>query len=287
MRGERLALYAGIVVAFPVWAYQVYAFISPGLYPNERRAIFPPLVGAMVLFVVGTLFGYYLLWGMVRVLIQLFPAQVEFFPAADAYISFVVFFLLACGLAFQLPTLILILGQLHIVSASLLRKQRRIAYFALFAFAELITPFARDDRGEREDEQPHNRPPEEKDPEHELTGESVMFFEKMNIALIESREPDFPVKGLAARPVMCDNGAGNVHDSPPLLLQFVAEIRFIKIQEVLFIEKSGLLERFLSHHEAGALYIVHVKLGIGILIQPPMAAEDSRVREDLVEEQRF
>ncbi len=138
----RLALYAGIVVAFPVWAYQVYAFISPGLYPNERRAIFPPLVGAMVLFVVGTLFGYYLLWGMIRVLIQLFPHQVEFFPAADAYISFVVFFLLACGLAFQLPTLILILGQLHIVSASLLRKQRRIAYFALFAFAELITPVA-------------------------------------------------------------------------------------------------------------------------------------------------
>ena len=138
----RLALYAGIVMAFPVWAYQVYAFISPGLYDNERRAVFPPLVAAMLLFVIGTLFGYYLLWGMIRVLIQIFPQQVEFFPAADAYISFVVFFLLACGLAFQLPTFLMILAQLHLVSATLLRKQRRIAYFALFAFAEIITPVA-------------------------------------------------------------------------------------------------------------------------------------------------
>jgi sec-independent protein translocase protein TatC len=136
----QLALTAGIVVAFPVWAYHIYAFISPGLYDNERRAIFPPLVWALVLFVTGTLFGYYLLWGMIRVMIQLFPKEVEFFPAAGDYISFVIFFLLACGLAFQLPTLLVILAQLRIVSASLLRKQRRIAYFALFAFAEIITP---------------------------------------------------------------------------------------------------------------------------------------------------
>jgi sec-independent protein translocase protein TatC len=138
----RLALYTGIVGAFPVWAYHVYGFISPGLYPHERRAIFPPLLAALILFVIGAVFGYYLLWGMIRVLIQLFPLQVEYFPAADDYISFVVFFMLACGLAFQLPTLLVILAQLHIVSATLLRKQRRIAYFTLFAFAEIITPVA-------------------------------------------------------------------------------------------------------------------------------------------------
>jgi sec-independent protein translocase protein TatC len=138
----QLALSAGIVVAFPVWAYHIYAFISPGLYDNEKRAIFPPLVWALVLFVIGALFGYYLLWGMIRVLIQLFPSEVEFFPAAGDYISFVMLFLLACGLAFQLPTLLVILGQLRLISAALLRKQRRIAYFGLFAFAEIITPVA-------------------------------------------------------------------------------------------------------------------------------------------------
>ncbi len=135
-----IALYTGIVGAFPVWAYHVYAFVSPGLKDNERRAIFSPLLGSMVLFVLGALFGYYLLWGMIRVLIQLFPVEVQFLPSADDYISFVVFFLVACGLAFQLPTVLIILVRLRILSSTILRKQRRIAYFALFAFAEIITP---------------------------------------------------------------------------------------------------------------------------------------------------
>ena len=136
----RIAIYAGIAIAFPIWAYQVYRFISPGMLENERKAVFPALSGSLVLFVLGVIFGYYLLWGMIRVLIQFFPSGVTFLPSADDYISFVVFFLLACGAAFQLPTILLILVQLRILNSNLLRKQRKIAYFALFAFAEIITP---------------------------------------------------------------------------------------------------------------------------------------------------
>jgi len=136
----RLALYTGVVISFPVWAYELYSFISPGLLPNERKIIFPLLGGSLVLFLLGAAFGFYLLWGMIRVLVALIPSEVQFLPDADDYISFVTFFLLACGLAFQLPTIIIILVQLHILNSSLLRKQRRIAYFALFVFAEIITP---------------------------------------------------------------------------------------------------------------------------------------------------
>jgi sec-independent protein translocase protein TatC len=136
----RVALYTGVTVAFPVWAYQVYKYISPGLLPHERKVIFPTLFGSLGLFVLGSGFGFYLLWGMIRVLIQLFPSEVQYLPAADDYISFVTFFLLSCGLAFQLPTVLIVLVQLHILSSNILRKQRRIAYFALFAFAEIITP---------------------------------------------------------------------------------------------------------------------------------------------------
>ncbi len=136
----RLALYAGIVVAFPVWAYQGYKYVSPGMYENERKIIFPLLFGAMALFLIGSAFGFYLLWGMIRVLIQFFPPEVDLLPTADDYISFVIFFMLACGVAFQLPTIIVILVQLRILSSNIMRKQRRIAYFALFAFAEIITP---------------------------------------------------------------------------------------------------------------------------------------------------
>ncbi|HUH97097.1 MAG TPA: twin-arginine translocase subunit TatC [Anaerolineales bacterium] len=136
----RIALYTGIVGAFPVWAYHVYRYVSPGLKDNERRAIFSPLIAAFILFVLGALFGYYLLWSMIRVLIDLFPSEVQFLPSADDYISFVIFFMLACGIAFQLPTVLVILVRLRIVNSTILRKQRRIAYFILFAFAEIITP---------------------------------------------------------------------------------------------------------------------------------------------------
>ena len=135
----QIALYTGIVVAFPIWAYQVYSFIGPGLYSTERKVIFPLLFGSLLLFSLGAVFGFYLLWGMIRILVQLFPPQVALLPTADAYISFVVFFLLACGLAFQLPTILVGLVQLRILNTKLLRKQRRIAYFILFAFAEIIT----------------------------------------------------------------------------------------------------------------------------------------------------
>ncbi len=135
-----IALYTGITIAFPVWAYEVYSFIAPAMLPNEKRIVMPVLVGGLILFLIGAVFGFYLLYGMVRVLIQLFPAQVTFLPAADQYIDFVIFFLLACGLAFQLPVVLTLLVQFRILSASVLRKQRRIAYFILFVFAEIITP---------------------------------------------------------------------------------------------------------------------------------------------------
>ena len=91
----RIALYAGIIGAFPVWSYNVFRYVSPGLKDEERRVIFSPLIAAFILFIMGTLFGYYLLWGIIHVLIELFPSNVQFLPAADSYISFVIFFMLA------------------------------------------------------------------------------------------------------------------------------------------------------------------------------------------------
>lgn len=138
----RIALYAGLVLASPVWVYQLFQFVVPGLTPYERQAILPVTGLALVLFVLGAVFGYYLLWGMIRVLIELFPKGVNFLPSADDYISFVLFFMLACSLAFQLPIIIIVLVRLRILNTAVLRKQRKIAYFALFVFAEIITPVA-------------------------------------------------------------------------------------------------------------------------------------------------
>jgi sec-independent protein translocase protein TatC len=138
----RLALYAGIVVAFPVWAWQAARFVSPGLMPNEKRRLVPFLAAALLLFAAGTGFGYYLLGMMIKVLVTLFPPQIEYLPSAEDYLSFVAFFLLACGIAFQLPIMLLLLVSLRVIRAETLRRQRRVAWFILFAFAEIITPVA-------------------------------------------------------------------------------------------------------------------------------------------------
>ena len=136
----RIALMGGVVLAFPVWAFHIIRFVSPGLMDNEKQVIFPALAFSLVLFILGVLFGYMMLSAMIKALLQFFPAGVELLPAADAYISFILFFLLAAGTAFQLPTILLVLIQLRILNTPMLRKQRRVAYFALFAFSEIITP---------------------------------------------------------------------------------------------------------------------------------------------------
>ncbi len=136
----RIALYTGVVIAFPIWAFEIYGFISPGLTGEERGTVFPLMFGSMALFVVGTAFGFYLLWGIIRVLVTLFPAQVDLLPTADSYISFVVFFMLACGIAFQLPTALVLLVQLRLLNTHWMISHRKAAYFALFVFAEIITP---------------------------------------------------------------------------------------------------------------------------------------------------
>src|ERR1700730_9438146 len=83
----RVALFTGIALAFPIWAYEIVAFISPGLTDYERRVVLPLVGVAFLLFLVGVGFGYYLLFGMINVLVALFGPQLEYFPAADAYMS--------------------------------------------------------------------------------------------------------------------------------------------------------------------------------------------------------
>jgi sec-independent protein translocase protein TatC len=136
----QIALYLGIAAAFPIWGYELYQFIAPGLLERERRAVVPGLVASTGLFILGAVFGYALLHEMIRVMISLYPPEVDFLPSADDYISFVIFFLAAAGVAFQLPVVLTILVHLRILSASTLKKQRKIAYFILFAFAEIVTP---------------------------------------------------------------------------------------------------------------------------------------------------
>ncbi len=136
----RVALLASVAVSSPIWAYELLAFVTPGLTEQERRVIVPLVGVGFLLFALGAAFGFYLLYGMINVLIALFGPQLNYFPSADAYVSFVMFFLLSTGIAFEMPIVLYALVRLHILSTDLLRKQRRYFYFAMFVFAEIITP---------------------------------------------------------------------------------------------------------------------------------------------------
>ena len=138
----RVALYGGLVLAAPVWILELLRFIEPGLLPNEKRFIIPGVIAMVVLFLLGNSFGYVMLANMMEVLFSMFGSELNYLPSADQYISFVVYFLVATGLAFEMPIVILILIKLGIVSPQALRKQRKVAYFVIFVFAEMITPVA-------------------------------------------------------------------------------------------------------------------------------------------------
>lgn len=138
----RVALYGGLVLAAPIWIFEIMRFIEPGLLPHEKRWLIPGIVAIIALFLLGNVFGYLMLTNMMGVLFAMFGSELNYLPSADQYISFVVYFLIATGIAFELPIILLVMMRLGLVTPDFLKKQRRIAYFIIFLFAELITPVA-------------------------------------------------------------------------------------------------------------------------------------------------
>jgi sec-independent protein translocase protein TatC len=141
----QIALFGGIVLAFPVLAWQVYAFIAPGLYKSERAAAAPFMIAAPIMFLTGAAFVFYVAvpFALHFALTQEVtegPVQVSYLPKVEEYMGLVTTLVLAFGLMFQMPVILSLLGQVGIVSSSLLRKGRRYAIVGIAAFSALVTP---------------------------------------------------------------------------------------------------------------------------------------------------
>ena len=136
----RVALMAGAVASSPVWLWQLWQFVTPGLHPKERRWAVPFVVSSILLFVGGGVFAYYTLGNGLRFLLAVGGDNITSLLTVDKYIGFVSLMLLAFGVSFEFPLMMLFLNIVGVTPTAKLRKWRRGMYFGLCVFAAVITP---------------------------------------------------------------------------------------------------------------------------------------------------
>ncbi len=135
-----LSIFVGVIVSSPVWLYQVWAFIVPGLTKKERN-ISLAFIGAIVpLFLAGCALAYYVLPAVLAVLYGFTPAGASNIQQVSEYFSFVTRFILVFGAAFLLPVFLVALNAIGILPASAMLKAWRPAIFGIFVLSAIATP---------------------------------------------------------------------------------------------------------------------------------------------------
>lgn len=138
----QIALVIGIVVSSPIWLYQVFAFLVPGLNAREKRYTFGFFFSAVPLFLAGCVAGWWVFPHIVEVLTSFVPNQDASFLDAKYYLDFVLKLVLATGIAFVLPVFLVLLNFLGVLRGTTILKGWRWAILAITIFTAIATPAA-------------------------------------------------------------------------------------------------------------------------------------------------
>ena len=136
----KIAMYGGIVLALPVWLYQLWRFITPGLNPKEKKYAIPFVAASIFLFLCGAVVAFLTLEPALAFLLNIGGSDLKPLLTADKYVSLVSLMIIAFGLSFEFPVILVFLLLANIISTAQLRAWRRYAAIGIVAFAAVITP---------------------------------------------------------------------------------------------------------------------------------------------------
>lgn len=136
-----LSLIAAVIVAFPIIAWQIWRFIAPGLYPQERKYVFVLFPAIIILFAAGTLFGYFIIMpAALYFLVVTMGSGLHAIITVDDYVSKLMAFTIPFGLVFELPVITFFLTRIGIIRPELLSRNRKYAVLVIFIVAAVLTP---------------------------------------------------------------------------------------------------------------------------------------------------